>query len=511
RMTTHAPLLGQDPAYLRSRIDSLLYENIPGKIVRQRDITHQGYPGYDILNKTRRGDYQRYRILITPLEVWVFKVGGTGDFAKGKDGDKFLESLELEPYVSRGWQTFQPASGGFEVELPGTVRYEKVAGNPGRYFQDDILQAFDPSNGHYYLLVRASMHDFEYIEEDTFELNRLAESVAEDLGYESHDRSLGTWKGYPYLQARLSRETRPDLFLRILIRGGHYYLMMARTPEVPERFFTSFRVAPNHYADTASLKQDSLLQFSVHSVAESRNNADRARRFTRFLELDNDKPTDHTNLSRSTEYSYPKTGERIGIQYWRMHKFHQVKDTAELWEKHLENLTNDGDLVVRSRHSDTLQGMPTLDVELTDTNSIRCIRSRSILKERVLYTLWTMGDTLSASTPLVEAFFDSFRPSDSTVLPSVFEDKADQLMADILSADSATQAQARDALGRVTLEDRHASEVMQLIEDFEYRDGLEPLNKAHLIQKLGDVHAKAVVPYLEDLYDRVGDTATFQF
>ena len=73
------------------KIDSLLYENIPGKIISKTSITRNGYRGLDIINRTRRGDIQRYNIFITPFEILFFKMGGTGEYVRhGEEAKKFF-------------------------------------------------------------------------------------------------------------------------------------------------------------------------------------------------------------------------------------------------------------------------------------------------------------------------------------------------------------------------------------------------------------------------------------
>jgi hypothetical protein len=98
---------------VRKKIDSLLYENIPGKILNRQEIRRNGYNGLDIINRTRRGDVQRYNIFITPYEVLIFKMSGNGDYVKdGDESKKFFGSIQLKEYQSdapvRGWKKYQP-------------------------------------------------------------------------------------------------------------------------------------------------------------------------------------------------------------------------------------------------------------------------------------------------------------------------------------------------------------------------------------------------------------------
>ncbi|MES1220743.1 MAG: TraB/GumN family protein, partial [Bacteroidota bacterium] len=78
RIMTNAWMWGHSADDVYKTIDSLLYENIPGKIITKTAIIKNGFRGLDITNRTRRGDMQRYNIFITPFEILFFKMSGTG-------------------------------------------------------------------------------------------------------------------------------------------------------------------------------------------------------------------------------------------------------------------------------------------------------------------------------------------------------------------------------------------------------------------------------------------------
>src|ERR1700761_8824062 len=90
RVKTHASFLGQKDETLLKKVDSLLYENIPGKILKKTSVVRNGYKGFDITARTRRGDIQRYNILVTPYEVWVFKMSGTNSYVDGEEAEQFF-------------------------------------------------------------------------------------------------------------------------------------------------------------------------------------------------------------------------------------------------------------------------------------------------------------------------------------------------------------------------------------------------------------------------------------
>src|SRR5438477_3316576 len=121
RIKTSCSMWGQTQEMVEKKIDSLLYENIPGKILNRQEIVRNGYKGLDVLNRTRRGDVQRYNIFITPYEVIIFKMSGNGEYVKdGDESKRFFGSIRLKEYNPEptGWKQYQPLYGGFSVDLP---------------------------------------------------------------------------------------------------------------------------------------------------------------------------------------------------------------------------------------------------------------------------------------------------------------------------------------------------------------------------------------------------------
>ena len=96
-------------------IDHLLYEDIPGKIIKKEILTTP-YPGISILNKTKKEDYQKYHIYKTPLEIVIIKLGGKGDYAL-KHADKIFNSISFRPLASK-WSEFSPSFGKYAIQMP---------------------------------------------------------------------------------------------------------------------------------------------------------------------------------------------------------------------------------------------------------------------------------------------------------------------------------------------------------------------------------------------------------
>ena len=95
RVQTYSAFGGNPAQKIYREIDSLLYENIPGKIIEKKSIKLNGYDGFAITNRTRRGDIQRYEIFVTPFEVLIFKMSGKESYVDGPEAQKFFGSIEL--------------------------------------------------------------------------------------------------------------------------------------------------------------------------------------------------------------------------------------------------------------------------------------------------------------------------------------------------------------------------------------------------------------------------------
>ena len=93
KLKTNGTIFGDKPEDILLKVDSSLFESVPGEIISQKDIEISGYKGYDIINKTKDGNYQRYHIIVKPLEVYIFKLGGKKEYAKENEANQFFKSI----------------------------------------------------------------------------------------------------------------------------------------------------------------------------------------------------------------------------------------------------------------------------------------------------------------------------------------------------------------------------------------------------------------------------------
>lgn len=514
RVETFGMLNGKNQAYIEKSIDSLLYEKVPGKILKREKITsNNGYPGFDITSKTRRGDVLRYKVFISPQEIFVFMMGGNGDFAK-KESEKFFSSIQFtnQPNANN-WKTYQPKHGGYEIKMPANLIFNEPKQKLTNAFTKECVQAYAPADSGYYMLMKSTLHDYYYIEEDTFELNQLAENFISQYAFEVESRKLSVYNNYPALDVKLKSKDGASLFLKILIKGADYYLLASRnrSGQLPADFFNSFKFTDYKYTAPFISHVDSttfskvLLTEKPSDVAESF--ADMRNFYQYNFETDEDRS--YQQDAKEKTFTSAETGEEILVKYAKFHKFASYKNLDELWKLHIDDMVNENKMIIRSQQKSTINDIPVLDIELTDTGSIRAIKTRMILKQGAIYTIKNVTDTLSKESKWVSEFYKFFSPADTTIGESVFTDKANMFFDALKGTDSTLKKQALNSLYVVEINDKNATQLINYIKssDFQKQD-LE--NRAQLIRLMGRTKDARNLTFLKNLYSKVTDTVTLQ-
>ena len=266
RIMTNGWMWGHSTEQVYKKIDSLLYENIPGKLISKTKISRNGFNGFDILNKTRRGDLQRYNIFITPFEVIFFKISGNGDYVKnGDEANRFFNSIKFRDYATLNnpggkWKKYSPVAGGFSIDLP----HEPYIGNDGSWIYD----AEDSQTKIHYRVIRSDIHNYQFVEEDSFDLGLMEESfAASDFIDRKLSRRFLVHQGYPALDCKFRDKNGGVYVLRFLIQGPHYYTLVAHGKQEDPKmtsFLNSFEIKPFIYP-SATERKDTALYFTVKS------------------------------------------------------------------------------------------------------------------------------------------------------------------------------------------------------------------------------------------------------
>jgi uncharacterized protein YbaP (TraB family) len=520
RVRTHAAMLGHNDKVVLDKVDSMLYENIPGRILKKTPISKNGYQGFDITNRTRRGDLQRYQLLVTPFEVLVFKMSGSDNYIEGREADLFFNSIKIRPLPANKWSSFEPAQGGFTVDFPKMANesYNKNTGDgTGRWEYESI----DNTNGNAYMLWKKSLHNFNFIEEDTFDLALITESFKSSVIVDKQLwHKAGAEKGVQFLKSKFSLKDGSYVTSKAFIKGPHYYLLAVRSKDRKsdfERFFSSFRFTdfkysrPQRYIDSA-LKLDvftpvkpnvdkvlrSWIEKSGNEVISGQDAA-----YTGW-------PKNKTGVFKSDS-----TGESVLVTVQSFPKYYYSRDSAKFWREKLNEKETGRDMVFRKKEffkvNDSTCGY---HVVLTDTNSTRCIKATYYLKGNNLYKFSAVSDTISPESEFIKIFFATAKPIDKKTGTSVFNAKVDMFFADYSSKDSTVSKYANQAISSIYFGKGGIERIMSAIKNLKFGDKDYFETKAKFIAELGyidDTSAnKQLTAYLKELYDKSSDTSYFQ-
>ena len=513
RVKTNSLYWGHNENVVARKIDSLLYENVPGKILSKTEITRNGYKGYDITSRTRRGDYHRYNIFITPFEVIFFKTGGNGDYIKsGDEAKKFFNSIQLKEFKNGGWKKFQPAYGGFSIDFPQQP-YESF-GNNVQY------DAEDKASGEHFSVIRTDIHNYMFAEEDTFDLALMDESFGStDFIEKNISRKKFVYKGYPALDCKYKHKDGSILSARFIIQGPHYYTLIAHGKNdnaVAEKFFNSFDLIPFAYKEIEPRK-DTAMYFSVSTSwfpEEKKNKIDLPDEDSYAINDDDDENSYGTFEKDDYKTRLVKndtTGEAVFISFSRTSKYEYTDSAAFSKNKYKFLPGYDTTWIVRSDKRSVLKnGMKVVEKTVSDTNSSRAILTKAYYKDGLSFRLTTQTDTLSQPSTFIKSFFESFTPADTLKIINPYTKKSKIFFDDFFGTDSTARKRAINSVWEIDLDSTDLALLTRAIHSFKWSEKKYLERKISFINKLGDIPVKTSADLLKNIYYAAGDTLQLQ-
>ena len=529
RVRTHGCFLGQSEETILKKVDSLLFENIPGKILKRTPITRSGYKGYDITGRTRRGDIQRYNILVTPYAVLVFKMSGTNGYVEGKEADLFFGSIAIRPIDPSGWTDFTPPQKGFQVKMPRQPSQNRNAGNTDGITRWEY-EAADSATGDAFLIWKKSVQNYRFLEEDTADLALMEESFRlSDWIDKTLSRKTGTYNGYPCLDASYLQKDGAVMRVKFLIKGPHYYMLAARSRNRDKTFpafFNSFSFIPYNYPSFRNYV-DTFINIRVTTPvvpdidAGMRGLMERASSED-FLNGIQDYSS-YWPRTKTALFQDDSTGEAVFVSMETFPRYYYPKDSATFWREETNENKLRQDLVVSSRipfrFDDSLSDPALNNTKgfkylLTDTNTSRQISTRIFQKDNRIFRMIYLDDSTHTPSEFTDRFYASLRPLEKRLGPSVYTNKLDLFFGDFYSRDSLVSRRAKEAIPNVYFGPAGVPALLKAINTIPYNGKDYFDTKAKLINELGYINDSSTVPEVVDglksIYEKAGDTSTFQ-
>lgn len=511
RVKSNAALFGKNEAYILSQLDSTLYENISGKVIQKNPIKKDGYIGYDIITRTTRGDLNRYQILITPLEIVIFKMGGNGNFIYQEEANKFFKSIKFNnPTLPlKPSPAVYDSQHSYNVLFPSKPIQLSVINDDTRFDENFISMGND---GNTYLTMRKSFYNYRFLEEDTTELNLMNEgftSSFKNIKKESK-RIYGSYANFPMLEIWYKNNDKSQLRVRYIKQGINYYILAARfkkeNQEVSD-YFQSFKLYSNstnnyfNYTDT-SLFFEVKTNIQPLKVTKSYNSY--------YGNTGNNSNESFYSDNKKRIFENSATGEKIEVHYLRYAKYDSRSDT-DFFLYQLEYDSNNDFFVQKNKKITKTTDELRLDLEFADTNSSIVIHQFHILRGRVLFTITSQYDSIQGEGNFSRTFYESFKPLDTIIGIPLFQSMTDTLFYNYFSTDSMMNAQAKAGINDIGY---HKADILKLFNAILHvrKDDDYTETKVKFIKELSYIDSSdIIVDFIENEYLKSTDTASIQF
>jgi len=470
--------LSKKPKDYLKKIDDLLYEDIPGEIISKKAIKIP-YEGIEILNKTKKDDYQRYVIYKTPLEIVIIKLGGKKDYVL-KYGDEIFDSIEFKTNTNEHAE-LHPAYGKYSIIMPKSHIGEnlKVAGKR-------IIQSYD--NEDFYFLQEAPVYDTEYIEEDAFEAKYINEAFCKnlELNVPSGYFNSGIYKSFQS-KVTIDSLTNRQLMLKSVVKDEAYYLIgyVGKDSLKASAYFDSFKLKEILYNDEFEKVKDTSLHFSVNTSAKRPV-------FNRFYGRKKEKA--YEEQTKKTKY-ISKTNEQIDITRTKYHDLEMFADIDSVWSGVRRKYKYD--FLVKNEKKEVKDGQFIYTFFAGDSLSEKQIRVKNILKKGTLFELKTLEDVKSESSKFVKEFYTTFTIKDTLLGRTPFEDKTAEFFKALKTNDSIIYRSYR----HIDFKNKDVDALITILSDHKFTKGTKNI-KDNLISKLIKLESKRILPFLKHLYEK---------
>lgn len=404
-------------------LEKLLFEFIPGDIIT-KDVLEKPYPGFDIKNKTKTGNHQRYLFYVTPIEIIIIKMDGKKEFVK-RESDKVFSSLKLE---AKDKVTVSSDFNGFEVEMPG---YTII--NNTKYRGKRFVQAYNDKKSSYAFLMENDLNDVSYIEEDSFELAYMMEQFCENLETELDENGRYVDGKVPSFYSYTILDSAEDkrLYLNTQLLGARYYLVGYLGEEnAAEDFFKTVKITPfTNYTQEFEEQIDTNLFFTVQAP----DNSGYSNYYSPYYR-ETEEEKDYKGYFKNQTYA-TKSNEEIYIKLNKFHDWFTEDHIDSLWIEKERNFEEEGFELTNVSKSE-VDSTYYFEGLLTKEKSRRAVKFKYIQKDGCLYSLSTLIHQGVELSPFVDTFFQTFTPKDTTIGLSIFMDKSDMYFDAIQNRDS---------------------------------------------------------------------------
>ena len=469
RLKHHAPLYHVSVEAIFQKVDSLLFEFIPGKIkLRQQIISNNGIKGIEIVSEISNGDVQQYQIFFTDLEMIMFKLGGKKNYNNSSDAKRFFNSIQFKNKPD-DLIDFTPKTKGFSVKTPLNYFYSKIDG-PGLIGETEDLVGYQKKTSLFVGVKHAVYNDFDYLEEDTFELKQLAKNILERYSF-SIDKTyqLLNEQGFPTIHFSAKNKLGHHFLAKIYIKGVHYYFVFASSPQpidFENMFFKSFKLTDFNYINP--IKNITDRKFYFNSKDEITDNLSSQFNELFLKEYDLVKTKKDSSVynfysEKFSKYYYsPSTNEYTNINFEKYNDY-DYRNIKEMDKRIEDKITHNTSLFISNKKSTIQQSGYLYTCLLKDTATQRAIDYRVFFKNGFSLELSTPFDTTIGLKGWAKDFVESFNLMDTAIGKYIFENKINQFLNDVSGNDTLLRRRANQSLSSFVIHKDFSNDLIKFI------------------------------------------------
>ena len=440
RLKSYAAVTGLGNDELLRTVEELIYEAVAGEVVSNERIRSGKFDGFDIVSRTRRGDFRRQRILLLPEEILILKLTAPGKLAAQDYGSDFFEKLDIAT-VENKEELWSSPDGAVRVLLPG----QRLGYNQDKLHKstaDFEVMSVTQSTGGYYLVQRHVIEDPEFIDEDRYELKRLLRAYCKDRSCSIIDTSFTTVQGLPALDATLN-DGRSYVHVRLVLQALAYYAFCTneQDPARIDSFLNSISF-DQPVSGTSTIYRNDELSFTTELPFVPAGPALSAEMmmFNPEVQRDSNSP-----FGTNGSFFLSKPGESAGLMvlFQRYHEFSDGESKASFEQERRKRAVGAHMQLISAKEEWSDSGA-VFNYIVGDAGSIRRYAHTVVLHNKSCYTLIATYDSVFGLPSWVQRAMDSFLSTDTVFPYPHFQTRDNAYFDALLSNDSIARKKALD-------------------------------------------------------------------
>ena len=515
RLKSYDGIAGYTSSDVLVMIDSMLYETVAGEIVYKKLIKVGGYSGIDAMNRTRRGDYERQQVIVIPGEIIILKISATGDKVRQGLGNDFFDSLILNDVTSESlpWQS---KDGTVKTMLPArAICYDEISNlNTSADFE---VIATDLSNGAYYTIQRHVIEQPEFLDEDSYELQRFARAFCEDRNLDLIEFDFINHQRKNAITARMSpwkddsNTIRENVYAVFTIHGSSYIAFSTneRDSALRAHWFENMKLGGSSATEYSDYLNEELC-FAVRLPfvpIEALPSAE-AMMFNADLE---EHPNSPFGTNASLVLNAPHHADAIRVDFQRYHEYSDGEDKSA-FQREKRELVLGIDMRMISERCEWNERGADFEFVVGDTGTTKLLHHRMVLYNKSFYHLSTCYDSITGMPDWVRTAFRSFHSTDTVFPFPHFQLRDDSYFDALISADSLQRQRALMITGEMDFSEPSAPRIRTLLKELPYFKGEDAnLIKSKLLTGLSADTSLGNIDFLVNEFILYPDSAQYQY